>query len=241
MAKSSKKSRPSKPHPDFPLFPHATGRWAKKVRSKLHYFGKIEGDPKGQVALARWIDQKDDLLAGRAPRAQREGLTIDELCNRFLHHKQGRVETGELTETTWGGYQISCRRIKRHFGANRLVEDLTPSDLERYRDELAKTNGLVGLRNQVRNARMVLGYAYKAALIDRPLRFGPGFSQPTQKAIRRQRKPRMSESDALLDILDNANPLTRIIHQCWATSRKSFSSREVQRSYLEHRAEAGNY
>ena len=35
--------------------------------------------------------------------------------------------------------------------------------------------------------------------------------------------------------------LTRIIHQCWATSRKSFSSREVQRSYLEHRAEAGNY
>jgi hypothetical protein len=35
--------------------------------------------------------------------------------------------------------------------------------------------------------------------------------------------------------------LTRIIHQCWATSRKSFSSREVQRSYLEHRAEAGSY
>ena len=35
--------------------------------------------------------------------------------------------------------------------------------------------------------------------------------------------------------------LARIIHQCWATSRKSFSSREVQRSYLEHRAEAGNY
>ena len=38
-----------------------------------------------------------------------------------------------------------------------------------------------------------------------------------------------------------AAELARIIHQCWATSRKSFSSREVQRSYLEHRAEAGNY
>lgn len=33
-------------HPQFPLFPHQSGRWCKKVRQKQHYFGKIADDPK---------------------------------------------------------------------------------------------------------------------------------------------------------------------------------------------------
>lgn len=60
--KASKK--PAKPREDFPLFPHASGRWAKKVRRNFAYFGKVADDPTGEAALNLWLEQKDELLAG---------------------------------------------------------------------------------------------------------------------------------------------------------------------------------
>ena len=43
--------KPAKPHPDFPLFAHAAGVWAKKVKQRLHYFGPW-ADPEGAEAAA---------------------------------------------------------------------------------------------------------------------------------------------------------------------------------------------
>ena len=57
--------KPAKPRPDFPLFPLANGRWAKKVWQRPIYFGKWVDDPKGVAALDLWLDQKDDLPARR--------------------------------------------------------------------------------------------------------------------------------------------------------------------------------
>src|SRR6516225_5332466 len=104
-AAPDKPAKPSKPYPDFPLFPHATGRWAKKIRGKMHYFGPWS-DPDG--ALKKYLEQKDALHAGRKPRAETEGLTVKELANAFLNAKRALVESGELTNRSWEDYKAAC-------------------------------------------------------------------------------------------------------------------------------------
>jgi len=87
----------AKPHRDFPLFRHATGRWCKKVKGRFHYFGKVADDPKGEAAIALWNEQKDDLLAGRTPRPKADGFTIRELCDRFMVSRRRKMDANELT------------------------------------------------------------------------------------------------------------------------------------------------
>ncbi len=36
--KKRQKIKPKKPYPEFPLYPHAAGRWAKKTKTRIHRF-----------------------------------------------------------------------------------------------------------------------------------------------------------------------------------------------------------
>src|SRR5262249_51866575 len=66
--------RPKKPYPTFPLTPHASGAWQKKIRGKTHYFGRwanwvngklVRVDAEGgwKAALELYTAQADDLHA----------------------------------------------------------------------------------------------------------------------------------------------------------------------------------
>src|SRR5207302_3824413 len=94
----TKLDKPNKPYDGFPLFPHAAGVWAKKIRGKLHYFGPWS-DP--DAALAKYLAEKDALHAGKKPRESTEGITVKDVANRFLNAKQARLDSGELSPRTW--------------------------------------------------------------------------------------------------------------------------------------------
>jgi integrase len=206
------KQKAKKPRADFPLFPHDTGRWAKKVRGKFHYFGKVVGDPKGEAALQKWLEQRDDLLAGRTPRPKTEGLTVAKLCNLFLNTKSHLRDTGEIKQRTYYEYNRTTDRIVETFGGNRLVTDLAVGDFERLRAALASNLGPVGLGNEVNRVRMVFKYASDQGLIDQPVRYGQSFHRPSRKALRVARAAnggRMLEAEDLKKIINAAKPQMR--------------------------------
>jgi integrase len=180
----SPSGKPAKPYPDFPLTAHPVGYWCKKIRGKIHYFGPL-ADPMG--ALENYRKQADDLHAGRTPRSDQDALTVKQLCNAFLNNKQAQVDSGELSPRTWAGYKAACDFLFQHLGKNRLVADLGPADFAALRNKLARRYGPHGLGTAIQYIRCACKYAFDAGLVDRPVRYGPGFKRPSKKTLRLHR------------------------------------------------------
>src|SRR5258707_15642015 len=93
-APAVKPTKPNKPYPEFPLTAHPAGYWCKKIRGKMHYFGPWS-DP--DAALAKYLEQKDALHAGRKIRPDANAPTVKDVANAFLNHKRALLDSGELS------------------------------------------------------------------------------------------------------------------------------------------------
>jgi integrase len=199
--------KPSKPYPDFPLFPHATKRWAKKIRGQIHYFGPWD-DWHG--ALDNYEKQKDALHAGRRPRPDADSVTVKDVANDFMDAKKALVETGELSERTWADYKQVCELVVAHMGKGRLAEDVGPEDFTSLRKKLAKRWGPQRLGSKlIQYTRCLFKHAVDAGLIDRPVRFGPGFKRPSKKVLRCNRAdagPKLFTAGEVRRLIDAAGP-----------------------------------
>jgi hypothetical protein len=131
--------KPAKPYPTYPLYSHASKRWAKKIRGRTIFFGPWD-DPDG--ALKKYEQEKDDLHAGRKPRGEAsEGVTIKDLCNAFLNFKKSRLDKGELSPRTWINYRETDDLLIGQFGKKRLADDIRPDDFAELQKAMEKRWG----------------------------------------------------------------------------------------------------
>jgi integrase len=178
-------SKPEKPYPEFPLFPHDTKRWAKKIKGRTHYFGPWD-DWKG--ALERFQYENDYLQAGKTPPPQNvDALTVGDLVNTFLEHRDAKVQAGEMTHRVFKDSKRTGEFLIEALGRYTTVESLTPEDFAKLRAKIGKGVGLVTLGNEIQRARVFFNFAYKNEMIERPVRMGLSFSKPNKQAVRKEK------------------------------------------------------
>ena len=172
MSHSKSVALPKKPRPDFPLTPRGDGGWCKRVHGKLHYFTGTADE-----ALDEWLRVKDDLLAGREARPKEGCLELAELVNAFLHHKKQMLDSGELAERTWGGYESVGKMPVTFFGRTFPAEQLRTTDFQKLRAHLAKQYGPVALGNRIQVVRMIFRFGYRSKLLAKEAEFGVAFRE----------------------------------------------------------------
>jgi len=195
-----------KPYPTFPLFPHATHRWCKKIGGQFSYFGSTLTDPTGEAALRTY----KEFLAGRDPRRKaKEGATVRDVANAFLSSKKRLLESSELTQRSFDEYFATAERLIKAFGRLRSVDDLVADDFARLRTQIAKQWGPIRLANEIQRVRSIFKHGFDAGLLDTPIRFGTDFKKPSAKTLRQNRAKggvKLFEPDELLAILKVAGP-----------------------------------
>ena len=118
------------------------------------------------------------------------------------------MDAGELSPRTWARLQggVRCDRGRSSASAGWWPTS-APTTSPRCANKLAKKWGPHRLGKTIQFIRCVFKYAYDADLIDRPVRFGPGFKRPSKKTLRLHRAkqgPKLFTADEIRRLLDAA-------------------------------------
>ncbi len=138
----AQKVRPDKPYPEFPLFAHPNGQWAKKILGRPWYFGTWD---RPDAALQLYFDQIDDIRAGRDPNRQTQNdgsINMADMLNTFLVAKRDQSQNGEITVRHFQDYKRSCKFVLNFFGRQLAVSSLTTADFSNLRQTFPQGLGV---------------------------------------------------------------------------------------------------
>ncbi len=207
-SRKSKPAKPPKPYSDYPLTPHASGKWCKKVKGVLYYFGEW-ADPDG--ALNEWLERQDGIRAGIDQDRQDQESNGDDvafLCNDFLAANLEKIEDGDIEQCTYDRYEKTCDRIVEFFGKRRRLETIDSPDFRRLRQSWPKSWGATSVNNEIARVKACLNYAWEAGVVDKPFRTGPNFKRVAKKKLRleRAKKPRrLFAAEEIHQLIDAAD------------------------------------
>ncbi len=204
IAKATGPQKPDKPRPDFPLYAHACGRWAVKLKGgKFVYFARwgeridgvmtrIPGDG-WEKAEAEYNDH----LAGKpkpdeVPPPHR--VNVAYLCNRFLTFQSNRLKAGKIGQSMYDEYKAVTDLLVNEFGNKTLVIELRATDFSNLRDRMAARWKTVRLANTITRVKTVFRYGYNFELIAERIRYvepgHPAFAKPENVELRKEEQER---------------------------------------------------
>lgn len=190
----------------FPVRPRKDGRFQKRIRGVLHYFGR---DGNRDAALAEYDRVKHDLYAGRAPR-QRPGegdaLPVARLVNLFLADKEHEVAEETLDGETFKQHKRALRRFVRWTGKARVWTDLSPDDFAAYRRHLRKSLGDYAYNRERASIVALFNHASQQDWIDRPPKYGKGFKRVPRGDLRGAKVSRLFSREDVNALLGLASP-----------------------------------
>ncbi len=131
MSKSKRKTRSDK----FPLTLHTTGQYCKKIKGKMHYFGKDK-----KQALERYLEQAAFLHNGKAKmfKTTNGNMTLRSLCSIYLQHQQAKANSAEIAFRHYAD-QISClKKFMSFIGQHRKINEISTLDLQNYKRKLKR-------------------------------------------------------------------------------------------------------
>jgi hypothetical protein len=129
----------------FRSVPANNGQWCRKIKGRIHYFG-VWANP--EAAEQEYLRQKEYLQAGRLPPAKTAtGVTMADLCNKFLNAKRALRDTGELSGRTFNDYHAACAEFWITSARNDWCEDCGPDDFQHIAQNSARCSVCMASRN----------------------------------------------------------------------------------------------
>jgi integrase len=133
---------------------------------------------------------------------------VKDTANAYLNHKHALLAAGELSVRTWTKYKQVADLVVSQLGKTRLVADLRYEDFAALKSHMSERWGPWRVADFVTHIKSVFGHAFTVELIDKPVRFGPGFEKPSAKTLRihrAQQGPKLFTADEIRRMLDAAS------------------------------------